>query len=97
MKTNYKRIIDARVGLAKLANTELPAPLLDKLAPTLDAADPVIGEWIKAEAIPEAERDRLENRETEIPACSLPSLPEIRMTYLERKALRGIVDFEEVE
>lgn len=92
-----ERILKARLGLAKLANTEFPAPILDLLTPTLDAADPVIGEALKLDAAEESEElKKFLKKETDIPVCVLPSLPDIRMTYIDRRNLRGIVEFEEV-
>lgn len=94
MEITKKKIFEARTALAKLANTELPGPILDRLGPTLDAAEPVITAVLRAGE--GADEERLLAGDAEVPACRIPSLPEIRMTYLERKALRGLVDFEEV-
>ena len=96
MEITKKQIRDARMALAKLANTEFPAPILDLLTPTLDAADPVIGEALKLEAEESEELQKFLKEETDIPVCVLPSLPDIRMTYIDRRNLRGIVEFEEV-
>lgn len=94
MEITKKQIRDARMALAKLANTEFPSPVLDLIAPTLDACDPIIGEIMKLEDGEEAEKILAEV--VAIPACVCPSLPQIKMTYLERRSLRGMVDFEEV-
>lgn len=94
MEITKTQIRDARMALAKLANTEFPSPVLDLIAPTLDACDPIIGEIMKLEDGEEAEKILAEA--VSIPACVCPSLPQIKMTYLERRSLRGMVDFEEV-
>ena len=94
MEITKKQIRDARMALAKLANTEFPSPVLDLIAPTLDACDPIIGEAMK---LREGEEDeKILAEVVSIPTCVCPSLPQIKMTYLERKSLRGIVEFEEV-
>lgn len=94
-RISNEKIYNARMALAKLANTALPAPVLGLLAPTLDALDPVIAAAMKyGEGTVELE-DYL-GKMTEVPTCTIPGIPEIRLTYLEMVSLRGIVDFEEV-
>jgi hypothetical protein len=87
-------IVKARIALAKLANADVPAPLLMKLDPTLAAAEEVIKRAEEAEGTDEKERYLSER--AEVPVCAIPALPEIRMSWLDMDVLRGIVNFEEV-
>lgn len=88
-------IVKARIALAKLANAELPVPILGMLDRTLSAAERVIdqaGEY--PEGSEEGERYLAET--ALIPKCRIPALPEIRMSWVDLDTLRGIVEFEEV-
>ena len=88
-------IVKARIALAKLAHADLPAPILMRLNPTLSAAEAVIDE---AGTYPEGseEGERYLAEDALIPKCRIPALPEIRMSWVDFDALRGIVEFEEV-
>ena len=88
-------IVKARIALARLANTELPAPILMMLDRTLSAAERVID---RAGEYPEGSEDggRYLAEDALIPKCRIPALPEIRLSWVDFDVLRGIVDFEEV-
>lgn len=95
-----RKIDDARLGLAKLANAELPAPVVLLLAPTLDACARVLDDIrLMRESVDSGEygAEKLEaflGEESEIPAARIPALPEIRLTYIDLDNLRGIVEME---
>lgn len=97
MVTN-KQIYDARTALAKIANTDLPLPLILSLAPLLDACEPVIekAEGIRGKAEDDGEFERYMGGMRELPSCVIPALPEFRMSYVELKRLEGIATIEEV-
>lgn len=88
-------IVKARIALAKLAHAYLPAPILMRLDPTLSAAEAVIDE---AGTYPEDSEEgaRYLAERADVPACAVPALPEIRMSWVDFDVLRGIVEFEEV-
>lgn len=88
-------IVKARIALAKLANADIPAPILLKLDPTLSAAEDVINLAGEYEDNSEELALYLEGR-ANVPACIIPALPEIRMSWVDLDVLRGIVKFEEV-
>ena len=85
-----KKIYAARMGLAKIANADLPLPALSALAPLLDACDPVIAKCLQLEG----EGDSYFEDETELPDAVIPMLPELRMSYLDFRALREIATIE---
>ena len=88
-------VVKARVALAKLAHAELPAPILVMLDRTLSEAEDLIEEAL---AFPEGDEgaERYLAERADVPACRIPALPEIRMSWTDLDALRGIVEFEEV-
>lgn len=97
MVTN-KQIFEARIPLCKIANADLPLPLLMRIAPLLEECEPVIE---KASKYGEQENgedfERYMGGMRELTPCVIPALPEFRMSYVELKKLDGIVLFEEVE
>ncbi len=96
MITN-KQIWEARIPLCKIANADLPLPLLLRIAPLLEECEPVIE---KAEGLRGQENaedfERYMGGMRELTPCAIPALPEFRMSYVEFKKLDGIVIFEEV-
>lgn len=93
-----RQICEARIPLAKIANTDLPLPLVMQIAPLLAECEAVIE---KAEAYRSADGGdedfaRYLYGEREMAPKTLPALPEFRMSYVEYKKLDGIVKFEEV-
>lgn len=93
-----RQIYEARIPLAKIANAELPLPLLFRIVPLLEECEPVID---KASAYREQESaedfERYMGGVRELPSCVIPALPEFRLSYVELKKLDGIIIFEEVE
>ena len=96
MKTTNAKIYAARIALAKIANVDLPLPLIANIAPLLAECEGVIEQAMQIETENGEEFERFMNGERELPACVLPILPEIRMSYVDYKSLDGIVKFEEV-
>lgn len=96
MKATNAKIYAARIALAKIANVDLPLPLIAKIAPLLAKCESVIEKAMRNEAENGDEFERFMNGERELPACVLPILPEIRMSYVDYKSLEGIIQFEEV-
>lgn len=96
--TTNKQIYDARAALAKIANTDLPLPLILSIAPLLDACEPVIekAEGIRGQVENDGEFERYMGSMRELPSCVIPALPEFRMSYVEYKALGRIATIEEV-
>ena len=91
--TTNRQIFEARVALARIANAELPLPVLALAVPLLDACEAVIE---KAAGMEGEDFARYMDGARELPECVLPMIPEIRMSYVEYKALDGLVKFEEV-
>ena len=96
MKTN-REIYAARLALAKIANADLPLPLIGRIAPLLAECESVIEKAMKHAEQGGEDLDRYLNGVRELPSCVMPVLPEIRMSYVDYKNLEGIVKFEEVK
>lgn len=94
MKTN-KEIFEARIALAKIANADLPLPLIMNIAPIFEECEGVIEKAMRLES-DEAEQERYLNGVRDLPSCVIPAMPEIRLSYVDYKSLEGIIKFEEV-
>lgn len=95
-KTN-REIYEARVALAKIANTDMPLQLIMQITPLLAECEGVIEKALQYEKQNGEDFERYMNGVRELPNCVLPALPQIRMSYVEYKSLGGIIQFEEVE
>lgn len=94
MKTN-KEIFEARIALAKIANADLPLPLVAQIVPLFEECESVIEKAMRFGS-DGAEQERYLSGTRELPPCVLPALPEIRLSYVDYKSLDGIIKFEEV-
>ena len=93
MKTN-REIYAARYALAKIANADLPLPLIIGIAPTLAECEGVIEKAMRIAEQGGEELERYLGGVRELPTCVMPVMPEIRMSYIEFKSLEGIISFE---
>ena len=98
MVTLNEKIVEARIPLARIANTDLPLPLTMQIAPFLAECEAVIekAEAYKAQEGGEEDLARYLKGVRDLPVCVIPALPEFRMSYVDLKRLDGIVTFEEV-
>ena len=91
-----KDIYAARIALAKIANVDLPLPLIAGIAPILEECESVIEKAMQYERESAENFERYMHGVREMRPCVLPVMPEIRMSYVDYKTLDGIIKFEEV-